>query len=134
MKRNLHCCGCGVDVSARLTDGGEIYPHRPDLSGLPFWKCDACGNFVGCHHKTKDRTNPLGCIPTPELREARRHIHALIDPVWQSGEIDRKKLYGCISAEIGWKYHTAKIRTMDEARAVYRAAQKCIQPTPPQGD
>lgn len=122
----LHCCGCGVDVTARLTDGGEIYPHRPDLAEFPFWKCDACGNHVGCHHKTSNRTAPLGCIPTPELRNARQHIHALIDPAYKSGIITRKKLYACISAEVGWSYHTAKIRTLDEARAVYRAAQRCI--------
>lgn len=120
----IYCCGCGCDVDARLTDGSEIYPHRHDLRGLPFWKCDACGNFVGCHHKTKNRTSPLGCIPTPELKEARKKIHALIDPIWQSGKISRKELYGLISNEIGWTYHTAKIRTIEEAREVYRVALK----------
>lgn len=49
----IHCCGCGETVTARLTDGREIYPHRQDLSGLPFWKCDTCGNYVGCHREIK---------------------------------------------------------------------------------
>ena len=116
----LYCCSCGDDILARLTDGGEIYPHREDLRSLPFWRCDTCGNFVGCHHKTKNRTNPLGCIPTPELRKARTHIHKLIDPMWQSGNISRKDIYAKIGARVGWKYHTAKIRSVDEAREVYR--------------
>ncbi|NTG07102.1 hypothetical protein [Rhizobium rhizogenes] len=59
-KRTLFCCGCQAEVSARLTDGKEIYPHRRDLHDLPFWKCDACKNFVGCHHKTANHTKPLG--------------------------------------------------------------------------
>lgn len=122
--RRIHCCGCGGDVDAKLTDGREIYPHRPDLHSLPFWRCDACGNFVGCHHKTKNRTRPLGCIPTAELKEARKHLHALIDPIWQSGKMGRRELYAAMSRELGWEYHTAKTRTMDEARAAYRAARK----------
>jgi hypothetical protein len=71
--RDIYCCGCESAVQARLTDGREIYPHRPDLADLPFWKCDGCGNHVGCHHKTNDRTRPLGNIPTPEIRIARKH-------------------------------------------------------------
>lgn len=62
--RAIFCCCCENDVHARLTDGREIYPHRHDLYSLPFWRCDGCGNHVGCHHKTKDRTRPLGVIPT----------------------------------------------------------------------
>ena len=124
MKREIRCCGCGENVQARLTDGREIYPHRSDLAGLPFWKCDACGNFVGCHHKTKNRTQPLGCIPTPEIKKARQHIHALLDPIWQSGKMKRGEIYRKLSDELGWKYHTANIRRVEEARKVYRIIQR----------
>lgn len=117
---SLYCCGCGAEVDARLTDGSEIYPRRTDLHALPFWKCDQCGNYVGCHHKTKNRTAPLGCIPTPELKRARQHIHAILDPLWKTGKVDRKKLYAAISKRIGWQYHTANIRSVEEARKVYR--------------
>lgn len=123
----IFCCACKADIKARLTDGGEIYPHRPDLTELPFWKCDKCGNFVGCHHKTKNRTAPLGCIPTPELKEARKQLHALIDPIWRSGKMGRSELYEAISRDIGWNYHTAEIRTIEEARTAYRAAKKYAQ-------
>ena len=122
--RRIHCCACGGDVDARLTDGGEIYPHRPDLRSLPFWKCKTCCNFVGCHHKTNNRTEPLGCIPTKELKDARKQLHALIDPIWQSGRMGRRELYKAIGCELGWEFHTAKLRTIDEARAAYRAARK----------
>lgn len=119
---NIWCCGCNSEIAARLTDGGEIYPHRPDLSGLPFWRCDACGNFVGCHHKTKNRTKPLGCIPTPEIKAARQHIHHVLDPIWQSGRIERRTVYRMVSEKLGvTEYHTAEIRSVEAAREAYRA-------------
>jgi hypothetical protein len=120
----IYCCGCETEVKARLTSGSEIYKYRVDLKGLPFWKCDTCGNFVGCHHKTKNRTAPLGCIPTTEIKEARKHIHALLDPIWQSGKVSRKELYAKLTAKIGKQYHTAEIRSVEEAREIYRAIQE----------
>lgn len=123
--REIYCCGCEEKVKARLTDGSEVYPHRRDLSLLPFWKCDRCGNHVGCHHKTDNPTNPLGCIPTPEIKNARQHIHRILDPIWQSGRMKRKALYQEIARQIGRKsYHTANIRSLDEAREVYRIVQQ----------
>lgn len=122
MSQQLYCCACEKDVDARLTNGREIYPHRPDLYSLPFWRCKVCRNFVGCHHKTKNPTEPLGCIPTPELKKERQRLHSLIDPMWQSGRIDRRKLYEAISRRVGWSYHTAKTRSIDEARKAYLAA------------
>lgn len=123
-KRTIYCTGCEADVQARLTDGGEIYPHRPDLKSLPFWKCDTCGNSVGCHHKTKNRTNPLGHISTPELKKARIEIHKILDPIWQSGRMKRKELYAILTERLGWRYHTAKIRNIEEARQVYKEVRR----------
>lgn len=118
--RAIYCCGCGQDVEARLTDGREVYPHRPDLANLPFWKCDACKNYVGCHWKTKDRTRPLGNIPTKELKNARQYIHRILDPIWKNGKMPRGKVYARIARELGLEeYHTAEIRTIEEARRVY---------------
>lgn len=120
--RAIYCCGCQSDVQARLTDGREIYGHRPDLHDLPFWKCDACGNNVGCHWKTKDRTAPLGCIPTSELKNARRSIHQRLDPLWKTRRlIKREHLYARLTDVLGRQYHTAELRTIDEARIVYAA-------------
>lgn len=116
----IFCVACQKDIEARLTNGAEVYPHREDLHKLPFWKCDACKNYVGCHHKTKNRIRPLGNIPTKELRDARRHIHGILDPLWQTGRLHRSDIYNTISQKIGWRYHTANIRSIDEARKVYK--------------
>ncbi len=118
------CCGCHKAVSPRLTTGQEIYPARPDLAHLPFWKCDDCRNYVGCHHKTANRLQPLGNIPTAELRAARRKIHEVLDPLWQAHGMPRKKLYSRLSKLLGWKYHTAELRTMQEARAAWLAVRQ----------
>ena len=120
----IFCCGCDSEVPARLTTGKEIYPRRADLASLPFWKCDACGNYVGCHHKTKERTKPLGNIPTPQLRNARKHIHAILDPIWKSGKIGRSELYRSITDELGYQFHTAELKTVEEARRVWKIVRK----------
>jgi hypothetical protein len=121
----IYCAGCYGYVNARLTSGKEIYSHRPDLAHLPFWKCDACGNYVGCHHKTKDRTRPLGIIPTNEMREVRQKIHALIDPLWQLGKRHRKAVYAMMAKELNIRsYHTADLHSLDDCLVAYSVALK----------
>lgn len=124
---NIYCCECAHEVIARLTDGKEIYLHREDLHNLPFWKCDYCKNYVGCHHKTKNRTKPLGNIPNKELKNARQHIHKILDPLWQSRKYKRGALYAKLSKDIGYEYHTAEIKTLDEARKIYKIILSIIK-------
>jgi hypothetical protein len=94
---------------------------------LPRWICDTCKCHVGTHHKTNDPTRPLGNIPSAEIKNARIKIHELIDPVWKSGEVPRRKVYGKLSAALGYEYHTAEIKTIDEARNVYRVAREVLK-------
>lgn len=119
----IYCCGCNADIEARLTDGSVIYPHRKDLHSLPFWMCDTCKNYVGCHHKTNQPTRPLGHIPTKEIRNARQHIHRKLDPLWESGRWKRRSLYAELSERLGYHYHTSEIKTLDEARRIYKIVQ-----------
>lgn len=118
----IYCMTCKFDVEARLTDGAERYPHRPDLSSIPFWHCDTCGNWVGCHHKTKTPTKPLGILASPEMFKARVAIHELIDPIWKSNQYDRNDIYRYMSKKLGFKYHAAELRTMEDAREAWKIA------------
>lgn len=122
--KQIWCCGCSEFVRAELIDGSEVYPHRKDLHSLPFWRCPSCRNYVGCHHKTKDRTRPLGNIPTRQLREVRMKIHERLDPLWKSGLWNRSTLYRTLSDELGYRFHTAEIRNIEQAREIYRAVVK----------
>lgn len=79
---------------------------------------------MGTHHKTNVPLRPLGFIATPEIVNARKHIHALLDPLWESGKIKRGKAYAYISNRLGYNYHTGEIKSVEQAREVYRIIQK----------
>lgn len=97
------CCG-----EVTLVTGADLYPYRPDLADLPFWKCHACGGYVGCH---KGTNKPLGSPATEYLRRCRSDAHRAFDPLWQSGQLKRKQAYRMLAAfmeiepwtcHIGW--------------------------------
>lgn len=112
----IYCCYCNDKIDARLTSGAEIYPHREDLYSLPFYKCDSCNNYVGCHKGKENK--PLGVIPTPKLRASRSRVHSILDPIWKSGQVSRTQLYKELSEFLGFEYHTASLRTTEEVDKV----------------
>lgn len=120
--RQIYCCECSSMVEARLTTGREIYPHRNDLWTLKFWKCDNCGNYVGCHknhQKESKRLEPLGTIPTDEIRRLRTQIHYLLDPLWRQGIYQRTWLYKKLSQVTGIKtYHTGGLNSVNDCNKI----------------
>lgn len=129
----IYCTGCGVAVEARLTNGAEMYPSRPDLASMPFWVCDTCGAFVGTHHKTKKKNRPLGYLATPEVKRWRMAIHQILDPLWKGKKIGRGQVYKHISARIGHSYHTAEIYSAEEGKKIYEIVKELkmqIDPSP----
>lgn len=126
--RLIYCCGCERNVRARLTDGREIYPGRKDLRNVPFWKCDNCFNHVGCQYKsTSEKTKPLGCIATKEIAKLRGQIHRKLDVLWREGRLRRDEVYRRLSKAIGYSYHTANIRSIDEAHRVIELLEELHQ-------
>lgn len=113
--KQIFCIECDCDVEAVLVSGRDVYPHRPDLYTKMFWKCLHCGNFVGTHKKTGIE---LGCIPNKKIKNARRQIHAMLDPIWERKILDRSEVYKEISNKLGYTYHTAEIRSLEEAAKV----------------
>lgn len=120
----IFCCHCNKEVDARLTSGKEVYPYSKDLHELPFWKCDHCNNFVGCHHKTKNRTKPLGIIPTAKIKRYRMMVHLKLDPIWKSKMMKRKEVYKYLSKHLSKEYHTAHIASVEEGEAVLKLLDK----------
>ncbi len=115
----IWCTGCEEEVEARLTYGTEMYPSRPDLARLPFWVCDRDGAFVGTHHKSKSGLKPLGYLATKEVKRWRMLIHQMLDPLWQTRKISRKKAYKRLSRALGHTYHTGEIYDAEEGEFVY---------------
>ena len=115
----VYCCECSEKVEAIKTTGEKVYPHRKDLYNLVFWECPHCNNFVGTHKNSKNNA-PLGCICGKELKQAKMKIHDILDPLWENKTYKRTELYKIISDKIGWKYHTAMIKTIEEAREIYK--------------
>lgn len=120
MKR-IFCVECDTTRSAVLVSGRDIYPNRYDLYELPFYRCEVCKNYVGCHHNSKRaKLEPLGVIPNRELRQKRQEVHAVLDPIWKNKIATRKIVYQYLSNKIGREYHTAEIRTVNQAERVIR--------------
>lgn len=132
-RMEIFCTGCDEDVMARLTNGAEMYPARPELSKYPFWVCDKCGAFVGTHRKTKDHLRPLGSLATKEVKLWRMRIHQVLDPLWRSGKIERTHAYARITQALGHPFHAGEIYDTEEGEFVYNLVmqmKKELDPSP----
>lgn len=115
------CIECSPPRVATLIGGAEIYPHRPDLHALWFWRCE-CGARVGCHKGTR---KPLGSPAGPATQAARRAAHAAFDPLWKrKAELDmiayseaRGAAYRWLGEQLGLAAEDCHIGMMDEATA-----------------
>lgn len=90
-------CSCGR--LARLVSGREVYPHRPDLHERPFWLCEPCQAYVGCHPGT---SNPLGTPASLANRKARSFAHHALDKLWrgEGAPMSRSEAYEWLSAAL----------------------------------
>ncbi len=79
-------CNC----SASLVKGCEIYPHRAELAEQFYWICPQCKAYSGCH---KGQGRPRGTLANEELRQLRRKVHWLFDPMWKNTGIKREDGY-----------------------------------------
>lgn len=113
MNTNLiWCCACNKAVEARLTTGKEVYPYSGELRRLPFWKCDTCNGFVGCHHKTKNRTKPLGTISTKEIKNIRILLHKKIDILIEQYHISKRQIYQILSDNTNKDFHCGTVNSV----------------------
>lgn len=109
MKKTLLCDYC--NNPAELVTGKEIYPHRPDLSFLQFWRCEPCAAYVGCH-KGSDAV-PLGRLANEELRVAKKRAHSVFDPIWKTQMMTRSGAYQWLATQLGIKTKDCHIGMFD---------------------
>ena len=118
--REIYCCECRQPVEARFTDWAEVYPHLRELPYTNFYICDRCKNCVGVH---KGTNIPLGTIPTAEIKEYRKKIHAIIDPIYLNSKdkrYTRTNLYKWLSKILHKEYHTAELCSVDDCKKVIK--------------
>lgn len=90
----------------QLVSGQRVYPERSDLHHKPFYYCEPCQAWVGCHPGT---TKPLGSAANYQLRKARQSAHAAFDPLWrlmtgfsrQGSQSARKAAYRWLANSLG---------------------------------
>ena len=105
------CIECGR--VAKLVGGEAIYPHRPDLHHKSFWLCE-CGAYCGSHGAT---SRPLGFPAGTETRCARSKAHEAFDPLWRSGQLDRRSAYTWLSERMELDPEQCHIGMMTAAQA-----------------
>lgn len=121
---NIICLYCGN--AAELVTGAVIYPLRPDLAPLNFWRCAPCGAFVGCHKEGSYRfedgkkidhkgTEPMGRLADAELRRAKITAHAAFDPVWKARGMSRRAAYFWLANRLCLPVERAHIGEFDVA-------------------
>lgn len=89
---------------AEWVENKAIYGKNYGKSYM-MWLCRPCGAYVGCHQNTRQ---PLGSLANAELREARKQVHNLIDPLWKSGKYKRKTIYIRLKEAFGEEVHVGE--------------------------
>lgn len=119
--RCIECSGTNIII----VGGDAIYPHRPDLHGKRFHRCQ-CGAYCGSH---ADTGVALGYPCGPATRWARQAAHAALDPVWRQGTLKRNGAYRRLARELGLNPAECHIGMMNEttARRVPAAVERILK-------
>jgi len=80
----------------------EAVYGQPYGTSHMIYLCRDCNAYVGCHRNT---LTPLGTMANAELRQWRRKAHDHIDPLWQSGQMNRSEVYKWLRHELGREIH-----------------------------
>lgn len=125
--RKVICPYCGKQ--AELVKGWQIYPNAETWGNANFWACFDCEAWVGCHRRNRKygRTGeePLGRLANAELRTAKRHVHRLLDPLWQRKGIRRSEVYKLLARRLGIAVRDCHVGEFDveRCRDAYRVLQ-----------
>jgi len=128
MKRQVICDYCGK--SAKLVTGKKIYPRSPALAKLKIWACLSCDAHVGTHKDSKDHA-PLGRLANKELRAWKIKAHAVFDPWWKSGEMNRKEAYRRLKVLLGMDTQPhVGFMSLEECKRMVELVAEASKPSP----
>lgn len=126
--RVVVCPYCGEN--AEFVNGNRIYSTPGPWNRLWFWACFDCLAWVGCHKRNhqygRKGDEPFGILANEELRNAKRHVHRLLDPLWQQKGISRKEAYRVLADAMGISKNDCHVGMFDleRCREAYRALMK----------
>lgn len=128
--------------NAELVNGDILYPHRPDLKYLKFYRCLPCDAYVGCHKKHPQYSpkgdTPLGRLANKKLRSLKRKVHNILDPLWKRETKSRqrysarKAVYKRLANEMGISLDDTHVGMFDEVQC--EEALKIIKEWGSKGD
>ena len=98
-KRKIKCPYCGQQ--AKLVQGDQLWPSRPDLKYRRFWRCALCDAHVGVHRNSYDA--PMGKMANEKLRKARKSVHRRFDLLWINRDMNRDQAYRWLARRMGIK-------------------------------
>jgi len=114
----MKCNHCRQE--AEWVENKEVYGRNYGDSYM-IWLCRDCNAYVGCHQNTK---TPKGKIlARADLREARRNVHAVIDPIWQSKKYKRNTVYIRLKEAFGREVHVGGTETVEECDEIIKTAK-----------
>lgn len=74
--------------------------YGPKYTGkFNLWICvnyPDCDAYVGVHENSLN-SKPKGTLANKTLRELRKDVHAVLDPLWKSGSMKRSEVYALLS-------------------------------------
>nr|DAV53527.1 MAG TPA: zinc finger domain-containing protein [Caudoviricetes sp.] len=117
----IWCVTCNKYVDAELGLYGDIFPNRLEKAKLPIWICPMCGNYVLTHSKTY---RPVGVIGNKQIRIFRLAIHKQLGKACQDSTLTIRDCYGVMSAVLGYKFHSGKLKTINEALKALKIASR----------
>lgn len=98
----MNCPYCRKE--AQWVANEQVYGRRYGKSYMCYW-CKDCDAYVGCHNNTK---TPLGTMANKPLRELRKKVHSMIDPLWKSKKYSRGMVYARLNDTFGKDIHVGE--------------------------
>jgi hypothetical protein len=79
------------------------------------WYCLSCEASTGCHPFS---VFPMGIMADRQTKAARRQMHELLDPIWESGLMSRSEAYALLAERMG-------VPPWEEVHVAWMSLQQC---------
>lgn len=99
------CAYCNAPTA--YVDSSVVYRRSYGM----IYMCSACRAWVGVH---KGTSVALGRVANAELRDLKKSVHAVFDPIWKQGHLSRGKAYGWLALRMDLSIQECHVGMFDE--------------------